>query len=870
MARQQTSFALFATLLVAGIVCLQQTSLATSAPSISDALFSQQPQVDFMPQLQPQPQSQPQPQPQPQSQPTILQPQQQTQQQVQKPQIQQQASLQQRHLQLPPQFSQQTGFANVQPTTTRSSIIDSLSSALDAQASNKRISAVSTHQSLAQSASANSPTIASTSDEPQQNYADFQAASNAAKNANALEAGAVSSQIEQIYAANNAHDFPAALSAAKSSANSSMQPRSSQSYQLDYYPNGNSQPAASNAQSQSSHPARNADSFAKPNLVSHRDAYAHYMQSPYNSQSQRQTGILSPNPNELYDSDYTSAASTAPNTSEFERDLADLDEEFTRSTGFQNRPQLESMLTHEYPTRGRHSFGTSGAEFVGASDFRSAYVRGNGAGGNTNPASAAAAQSYADALDANWPEAGPTSGDILGPAASFYRWRPRSYSPATRTFAPISAASSFLASAAEQSPLSSYGGYLPTGAAGSSFPADAIGIALGPLAAAAAASALANVVDKSRQQTAPTTTWLAIPRITVSSSTQNASPSQTPASSSQAASYAPVQSQATSTNSANGLTAAASSYYVRPPTAFAPMPFYAYRAPNSHPGASPIAGSASAIAPSFIPYFTYASPHTAVGSPFATPTTPHFFAYRPGSLAAAAASPLLSTSASYQYPLAALPRAVPYGFAGPRAYAIRPLFGSPTGHMTDLHFDQTVSPPKKAHSASNSEESTSTKEKGSRGGITAMARNLSKKMFGSASQLRPQHVSPQSDSQPSNLDQIRDFSDPFMARMLQQSPKQQQAAMQVARSHQHLIDGHLYRQRLTNPSVEQFQQHLAAALASNLDSSPLDQVPSNIQPAASNSLKQTETAHKQRKSSSKHSPLQSAIKSLVAKASLSS
>jgi len=130
-----------------------------------------------------------------------------------------------------------------------------------------------------------------------------------------------------------------------------------------------------------------------------------------------------------------------------------------------------------------------------------------------------------------------------------------------------------------------------------------------------------------------------------------------------------------------------------------------------------IATAASGTAPAIIPYFQGGGPA--------------IIAYRP---AGVLPSTSLLTAASFAYPFrlpvgAALPRpASTVGLPTWALAAVRPF-------SSDLQFAETKS---KSNLTNSSDAKGSTKA----GGLSAMARNLTKKMFGSASQIRPQHVAP--------------------------------------------------------------------------------------------------------------------------------
>lgn len=384
-------------------------------------------------------------------------------------------------------------------------------------------------------------------------------------------------------------------------------------------------------------------------------------------------------------------------TVEYERDLADLDEEFNRHSSYRrpsNPLMSDSLLTmspERYEARRynrRPSFDYTG-EYLNTAGSISSIIPRPYQRSHASPWSSSSA--YSDNSDL-WAD---TSIDY-NPLASFvspnhytYRWRPR-----YQRVSPYST-SPYLATSASEQHLQPAYNIIPSYT--SAVPTETISYALSPLAAAAAAAASALVAaDKTRHHNHG---WLALPRLAAGSSI---SPTPTAASAS---------TQHASTLPAGAIQTA---YIHRPsPYALGSVPIYAI-APRP---AAPLTTAASGTTASIIPYFHGGAPT--------------IIAYRPAGMVP---STSLLAAHSFAYPLR-LPVSTihrPSGLtlaAPPTRTAGRPFY-------SDLAFAESKS---KTNLTSNSSEGKGLVRAGS---LTAMAKNLTKKMFGSASQIRPQHVAP--------------------------------------------------------------------------------------------------------------------------------
>lgn len=403
-------------------------------------------------------------------------------------------------------------------------------------------------------------------------------------------------------------------------------------------------------------------------------------------------------------------------SSDYERELADLDEEFSRHTSYR-RPESpgslmsDSFLTvspEKYETRHRYNRRLYPESFPGdylsASGSISSMVPRTYSRGSLPWSSSS---QYADSAADPWSD----SAVEFSPLASFmsphynYRYRPSRY----HRIPHYSGSSGYLSASASEHHLQPAYNIIPSYA--SAMPTETISFAISPLAAAAAAAASAIVAaDKSRHQGHG---WLTLPRFTTSTSSLGSAPAAT----NQPASSAPAQT------SALPATAAIQTAYIqRAPNPFAlnTMPIYAI-APR--PGSAPLASAASAANPAIIPYYHGGSPA--------------IIAYRPAGLMPPAS---LLTAASFAYPLR-LPTATTIGRPAPitigssaRSIGLRPIYA-----------DLQLSESKSKSNLTNSNENKSGQAKSV--SLTAMARNLTRKMFGSASQMRPLHVAP-----PNNFD----------------------------------------------------------------------------------------------------------------------
>lgn len=436
-------------------------------------------------------------------------------------------------------------------------------------------------------------------------------------------------------------------------------------------------------------------------------------------------------------------------TSEYERDLADLDEEFNRHAGFRRplvsdsivslSPERYEAQATRYNRRPAPSYDYSTGDYLTTAGSISSiiprpYQR------SPPPWSSAsaspAATGYSDTSDI-WADSSfdySPLASLLSPSHYTYRWRPRYMAhhhhhhhahPQQQRIAayPSAGSTTYLAaSASEQPPYN----IIPSSYGASAMPTETVSFTISPLAAAAAAAAAAlAAADKTRQQHNHAWTF-ALPRL---ASTITAGPAAPSAPGAVAAS-----SPHATTIPAYALHRPAASPYL-----FSSMPIYTAIAPRP---AAPLASSASGVPASILPYF-----HAAGGA------APAIIAYRPAGAAVLHSTAPLLTAASFAYPLR-LPMAPTAAAHYP--HLARPISsaaasgGAPsrtngaTGAMrpfySDLQFAESKS--KSTNPAASSSDSSSKGATKGTTSLTAMARNLTKKMFGSASQIRPQHVAP--------------------------------------------------------------------------------------------------------------------------------
>lgn len=383
-------------------------------------------------------------------------------------------------------------------------------------------------------------------------------------------------------------------------------------------------------------------------------------------------------------------------TSEYERDLADLDEEFNRHSSYRrpsNPLMSDSFMTmsperyeaRRYNRRPNFDYTADYLNTAGSisSIIPRPYQRSHASPWSSSP-------TYSDSSDL-WAD---TSVDY-NPLASFvspnhyaYRWRPR-----YQRVSPYSG-SPYLATSASEQHLQPAYNIIPSYT--SAVPTETISYALSPLAAAAAAAASALVAaDKTRHQNHG---WLALPRLTASN-TISTTPTA-PSASTQHASTIPAGAIQTA-------------YIHRPnPYAMGSVPIYAI-APRP---AAPLTTAGSAATASMVPFFHGGAPT--------------IIAYRPAGMMPSGS---LLAAHSFAYPLrlpvSTIHRPASLAIAAPTRTVGRPFY-------SDLAFAESKS---KTNLTSSSSEGKGLVRAGS---LTAMAKNLTKKMFGSASQIRPQHVAP--------------------------------------------------------------------------------------------------------------------------------
>lgn len=404
--------------------------------------------------------------------------------------------------------------------------------------------------------------------------------------------------------------------------------------------------------------------------------------------------------------------------SDYERELADLDEEFSRHAGYSRRPSPGSLMSdsflslspEKYEAR-RYARRPYGVDFPGeylatAGSMSSMVPR---AYSRTMPW--ASGSHYGDTAADLWADSSADFsplGSYMSPHYSQYRYRPR--------YQRISPYGSYLSASASEHHLQPAYNIVPAAGYAAPVPTETISFALSPLAAAAAAAASAIVAaDKSRHQ--PGHGWLTLPRFSVASSTSGAT------------SGAQQASSPTPSASLAGQAALQTAAYIhRAPTpgtyALNSIPIYAI---GPRPGGpAPLATAASGANPAILPYF-----HTGA---------PAIIAYRPASVVP---STSLLTAASFAYPLR-LPAATSIGRPTPiaiggsaRSIGLRPAM------YADLQLSESKSKSNLTHNMENG--GTNSNNKGSKSvSLSAMARNLTRKMFGSASQMRPLHIAPPS------------------------------------------------------------------------------------------------------------------------------
>lgn len=385
--------------------------------------------------------------------------------------------------------------------------------------------------------------------------------------------------------------------------------------------------------------------------------------------------------------------------SEYERDLADLDEEFNRHSGYRRPNSGSQLMSDSFMSLSPDRYDARRYQRRPNYDYSGDYLSAAGSMSSSIPRNfqRSPASHWSAGADPEQSELWDSQVDF-SPLQSFvapnhyapsYRWRPR-----------YQRVSPYLTSSASEQHLQPAYNIVPSYSSALST-SDVLSFAISPLAAAAAAAATAiAAADKSRQQH---NSWLSIPRI------------PHPASLS-----ATNQATAAAAASAQHATAAlpATAYIQHRPTPYAlsPLPIYAI---SPRPGA-PIAAAASAASPSIIPYFH--APHPTI-------------IYRPTSVVPPTS---LLTAASFAYPfrvpIHTMIGARPSSVVGISAQPIsaRPAF------LSDLQFAESKSKSNQSNNNQNNNQNSEQSRLRS-ASLTAMAKNL-KKMFGSASQLRPQHV----------------------------------------------------------------------------------------------------------------------------------
>lgn len=415
-------------------------------------------------------------------------------------------------------------------------------------------------------------------------------------------------------------------------------------------------------------------------------------------------------------------AGSALSASDYERDLADLDEEFSRHTAHR-RPtsplmgesylslspeRYEARRFNRRPPSYGADYGSAASEYLSTANSMSSIIP------RTYPRSPWPNGSpYSESSDL-WSDTSVDYTPLMSPSHYAYRWRPR-YQRITGY-----PGASFLAAAASEHQLQpGYSIPMPSYSPTSNLQptTETISFALSPLAAAAAAAASAlAAADKSRH---PSHAWLTLPRLTAAATPSNQQSSLSSSSPTTSASTVPT-------------TIPAAAYLAsRPgPFAFSPIPIYAFAPrPPTSPG---LAGTASAAAPAMIPYF-----HGA---------TPTLLAYRTAGMIPGSS---LLTAASYAYPfrlpITAATMARPPIPLTPTSGG-RSLSSNNRPYLTDLQLAETKNRSNNNNNNNNMNNNSNLDTKSgfakSSSTLTAMAKNLSKKVFGSASQLRPQHVAP--------------------------------------------------------------------------------------------------------------------------------
>lgn len=403
-------------------------------------------------------------------------------------------------------------------------------------------------------------------------------------------------------------------------------------------------------------------------------------------------------------------------TSEYERDLADLDEEFNRHTSYRRPVTPGAMVSDSYMSLSPDRYEARRYNRRPSYDYSGDYLNTAGSISSIVP------RAYQRSPPPHWPSSSPYSDNsdlwtdsnvdfsplssYVSPSQYSYRWRPRYQ----RVSAYPGAHPYLTASASEQHMHPGYNmipSYTPP------VPTETISIALSPLAAAAAAAASAlAAADKSRHQNHHH--WLTLPRITTTTTTNSINP-------------APTTSTSASNTHTQAIppTAFQTAYIHRPnPYALSSMPIYAI-APRPTPQLAP-SHHPPGPAASYLPYFHGGAPA--------------IIAYRPTNVMPPAS---LLTAASFAYPLrlpvTTIPKApsVAMTLNPTRSNSVRPFH-------SDLQYAESKS---KTNLNNNNTSEVKGLVKG--GTLTAMAKNLTRKMFGSSSQIRPQHVAPPANLTPS-------------------------------------------------------------------------------------------------------------------------
>lgn len=510
-------------------------------------------------------------------------------------------------------------------------------------------------------------------------------------------------------------------------------PIDTSSYDPSYSNNNNNQMAGRNVQSSQYNSSQDQEQHSRSSM-NFQDGL---LSKPELKPREGNNGIYGLNPmrSSVDPFELEMANSIGISPSEYERDLADLDEEFNRHNFRRPMHSSDSFLTlpERYESRRfnrLHPVDYSSAEYLNTagSILPRPYISSvPGSSARTPHWSSSSFSPYPNrAISDFWPTDGLSDFTSPNLATLFssqsvpqvYRWsRPRFH--AQRLATPAfhyghSGSHQQLSGSASESLMQPSSYNLFPASYATALPTETVSIAISPLAAAAAAAAASAIAtaDKSRQAAAAAAaasgSWFAFPRLAGGSSVPSASsvsPSATPA----APGSAPVISTAILHRPA-------------PFAALSSVPIYAIARPSA-PAASP------ALSPSFLaPLY-----HTA-GFPI--------LAYRPATSSLLAPSSLLAGS-SFGYPTLRVPLASPNMSQRPTSSAsvVTPARAPPFGirpYYSDLQYAETKP---KSNSSSHSSESGRTPF-GKASSLTAMAKNLTKKMFGSGSSLRPQHLSP--------------------------------------------------------------------------------------------------------------------------------